>query len=380
MYDIIAFAHLYKPHLGGLEKYVENFYKHLPNKKVLVVTSKYFKDLPTEEKDGTLDIFRIDSIEIVKGKYFVPSLKGIREIKNIIDSNQKAEIHTHTRFYFTYCIALFFAKKYKLLHYHFDHSSSFVKDGSFLVRVLAYIFDHTFSKYVLNNAKYTFPISESVKMFLKSTFKNIEYGPTLYNSYDFKNESFSKKKKPEILKLLFVGRIIRTKGVYELVKACKRLKESNFKFKLTMIGDGSEILEIKKLIKEYKLEEEVELKGALAYEDTQLLYPMYDLFINPSYTEGLPTTVLEALGNNLFVVATDAGGTREILPKEDLIHLDTLSGEVIKDRVFEIYENWDNEYVKYKNFYSSVKERFNWESNTNKFIEFISNRKENEQI
>jgi len=107
---------------------------------------------------------------------------------------------------------------------------------------------------------------------------------------------------------------------------------------------------------------------------------MYHIFINPSYTEGLPTTVLEALGNNLFIVATDVGGTREILPMEDLIQLDTLSGEVIKDRVLEIYEDWDNEYVKYKNFYPSVKEKFSWESNTKRFLEFISNRKENEQI
>lgn len=380
MYDIITFAHLYKPHLGGLEKYVENFYKHLPNKKVLVVTSKYLKDLPTEEKDGTLDVYRLDCIEIVKGKYFVPSLKGIKEIKKIIDNNKNAEIHTHTRFYFMYCIALFFAKKYKLQHYHFEHGSSFVKDGSLLVRVFAYVFDHTFSKYILNSAKFVFPISESVKMFLKSTFKNLKLGPTLYNSYNFRNENFSKKQKPEILNLLFVGRIIKTKGLYELIETCKRLKESNFKFKLTMIGDGSEISEIQKLIKEYELENEIDVKGALPYEETQKQYPMYDVFINPSYTEGLPTTVLEALGNNLFVVATDVGGTREILPKEDLIQLNTLSEEVISDKVLKISENWDMEYIKYKNFYPSVIKKFSWESNTKRFIEFISNNKKNEEI
>lgn len=371
MYDIIAFAHLYKPHLGGLEKYVENFYKHLPNKKVLVVTSKYLNDLPTEEKDGKVNVFRIDCIEIIKGKYFVPSLKGIKEIKRIIYNNQKAEIHTHTRFYFTYCIALFFAKKFKLTHFHFEHGSSFVKDGSILVRVFAYIFDNTFSKYILNSAKYIFPISESVKMFMKSIYKNLEYGPTLYNSYNFKNESFSKKKKPEILKLLFVGRIIKTKGVYELVEACKKLKESNFKFKLTMIGDGSEMSEIKRLIDEYKLENEIELKGALPYEETQLLYPMHDLFINPSYTEGLPTTVLEAIGNNLLIIATDVGGTKEIIPKEKLILLDKLSGIEIQKRVLSIYENWDKESKEYENIYKKVKEIFSWERNTKKFTNFI---------
>lgn len=374
MYDIIAFAHLYKPHLGGLEKYVENFYKHLPNKKVLVVTSKYFKDLPTEEKDGILDIFRLDCIEIVKGKYFVPTFKGLIQIINTMKESlpNRPEIHTHTKFYFLNYIASLLSHRYRLHHFHFEHGSSPVKDGSRLIRIFAYIVDHTFSKYVVRNSEYVFPISKSIREFVEKSFQQVQFGPTLYNSYNFPQKEFMNKKRPKIVKLLFVGRVIRSKGVYELIDACNKLNKQKFGYKLTIVGDGSEMEEIKNLIRQNRLQKNVILKGALPYEKTQLEYPLHDVFINPSYTEGLPTTVLEALGNNLFVIATDVGGTREILPKDKLIPFENLSGEELMKRIVKIHDNWDNEYSYYHQIYNNVRETFSWERNSKKFLDFTS--------
>lgn len=47
--------------------------------------------------------------------------------------------------------------------------------------------------------------------------------------------------------------------------------------------------------------------------------PRIDIFVNPSYMEGFPTSVLEALLSECVVVATDVGGTAEISKKNDLI-------------------------------------------------------------
>jgi glycogen synthase len=93
MKNVFVFSSFYKPHLGGVEKYVENFYKRLPNHKVTVVTSKYDKSLKKKEKDENLNIVRIDSIKILKDKYYIPTLKGFKEIKKLIRDN--TEIHTH---------------------------------------------------------------------------------------------------------------------------------------------------------------------------------------------------------------------------------------------------------------------------------------------
>ncbi len=369
MYDTIVFAHLYKPHIGGLEKYVENFYKNQPKKKVLIITSWYDKRTLTREVDANTEILRIDTWEMVKGKYYIPSFKGLKQIASTLKENRKSEVHTHTRFYFTNFIATLLSEKYKQTHYHFEHGASFVKDDTFFVRMIAWIFDHTLARYILRHSKRIFPVSNGVRYFLEKNFSHLNVGETIYNSYPFVSESFKQKSQPKILKLLSVGRIIRSKGVYELIDACTLLKESNISFTLTMIGDGSEICNLRRLIKDNGLEKYITLKGLLPFEETQREFQHYDIFLNPSYTEGLPTTVLEGFANSLFVVATDVGGTREIVPEEKLIPLEKLSGKSIKDKVVEIYGNWEREGNDYVKIYKEARNKFSWARNVKKFEE-----------
>ena len=63
-----------------------------------------------------------------------------------------------------------------------------------------------------------------------------------------------------------------------------------------------------------------------------------DVFINPSYQEGLPTTVVEALLAQSIVVATEVGGTREISDQKDLILVQPGEVEGIKAGILEAFE------------------------------------------
>lgn len=370
-YDIIVFTSFYFPHLGGVERYVENFYKET-NRKVLIITSKYDNKLKTREKEKNLEILRVNSIKIIKDKYYIPSIRGIKEIKTTMNKakkgNIKTQIHTHTRFYFINVIATYLAKKMRLTHYHFEHGSSFVHDGSFLVRGLAYLFDMTLARYVLKNSSSLFPISEGVKTFLNKHYKNLTFGPILYNSFDFREKRFKRKAKPKIPKILFVGRLVKSKGVYELLEAARILKQGNFSFKLSFIGDGSEKVRMEKTIEKYNLEKEIKVRGKLPYEKTQKEYCKHDIFINPSYTEGLPTTVLEALAHSLLIVATDVGGTREIIKKEKLLQKSELTGKNLSKAILYIYINWDMEYNEYWSIYQKVKKKFDIKNTVNKYL------------
>ncbi|MBP8689419.1 glycosyltransferase family 4 protein [Patescibacteria group bacterium] len=374
MYDILVFSLFYKPHIGGVERYVENFYQNTKGEKTLILTSMFKTNLPRQESDN-VDILRIDSIEIIKGKYFIPSITGIKQIKDVFSKQitSQAEVHTHTRFYFTNVIATYFAKKYKLKHYHFEHGSSFVKDGPFYVRIFAYIFDKTFAKYALKNSQLIFPVSESVRDFLNKNYKNIKLGPTIYNSYDFTNKEFKYKSKPKILKLIFVGRIIKSKGIYELINACKLLSENNVKYILTIIGDGSERENIEEYIRKHNLRNNVEIKGELSYEQVQKEYTKNDIFISPSYSEGFGRTCLEALANNLIVIATDAGGTREIIPKNKLIKLNELSPEIIAEHIISSWNNWEEEQKEFAKIFQNAKEKFNIQDNIDSYYSSTSN-------
>lgn len=370
MYDIVVFSSFYKPHLGGVEKYVENFYKRIPNKKILIVTSKYDRSLATSEEDHGLEIFRIDSIEIIKGKYFIPSIRGFKQIKRILKKKPKnnLEVHTHTRFYLTNFIATFLSNKYNYIHYHFEHGSSFVKDGSLFIKILAYLFDQSFGRYILKKSSKIFPISEGVKKFLIDNYKGLHYGPVLYNSYNFKEHNFSKKKKPAILKLLFVGRIIKTKGIYELIDACSELQKQGIPFVLTIIGDGSERKNVEKVVKENNLQKQVLVRGSLPYEETQKEYTKHDIFLNPSYTEGLPTTVLEAIAHGLTVIATDVGGTKEIIAKKLLIAEDNITSDALVEKIIGIHTNWEENQENFANIYKSSQKKFSWEGNVTKYL------------
>ena len=369
MIKIISFIHLFNPHVGGVEKYTENFYQHLPDKSI-IITSKYKDDIKDIEDIGSLHIVRIDSIEVIKGKYFIPSIKGIKQIRDVFSKQitPETEVHTHTRFYFTNVIATYLAKKNKLKHYHFEHGSSFVKDGSILVRVFAYIFDKTFAKYILKNSQLIFPVSESVRDFLNKNYKNIKLGPTIYNSYNFTNKEFKYRSKPETLKIIFVGRIIKSKGIYELIEACKLLSEKNIKYTLTIVGDGSERENIERNIRKYGLGNNVEIKGELPYKQVQSEYTKNDMLVNTSYSEGFGLTSLEAIANNLIVVATDAGGTREIIPRNKLIELNQLSPEIIAQNIISSWNNWDKEQKEFAKIFNGAKKKFNIKDNIDRYI------------
>lgn len=374
MHDIIVFSQFYKPHLGGVERYVESFYtnKLLSPKRILIVTSKHLKDLKSAEKLGTVEVLRLESIELIRGKYFIPTFKGLKQIIGIFEENKifnnYPEIHTHTRFYLNNFIATKLAKKYHLKHFHFEHGASFVQDGSFFVRIFALLFDMTLSRYILKNADLVFPISKSVKKFLQRNYKNITFGPILYNSYNFKNKNFVSKKKPKKPRLLFVGRITKSKGIYELAEACKLLSNGNFPFTLTIVGEGSEKGNLKKYIKNNSLGKCIFIKGGLSYEETQREYTKHDIFVNPSYTEGFGLTTLEALANNLLIVATDAGGTSEIIDRAKLIPLNLLTPKNLSEKIKRTYYNWDEEILLHKALFDKKRRIFNIEETINKYL------------
>lgn len=368
---IIAFVHLFKPHLGGLERYAEEFYKNL-DEKVLIITSLYRKDLKTEETIGNMVIKRIASFVIIQDKYYIPSPKGLVQIIQIVRAHSKChpEIHTHTRFYLQNFIATILAKKYNLQIFHFEHGASFVRDGSIFVQACALFFDITIARYILSNSQAIFPVSNNVRNFLEQHYKHVNFGPTIYNSYDFTLTTFLKRKKPKTIRLLFVGRLVKSKGIYELIATAKLLKDNNIPFKLTLVGDGSEREEISDLVTVQELGEQVQILGALPFEQTLKEYHNHDIFINPSYTEGFGLTVLEALANNLIVIATNTGVAKELIPDKYLIGTNNITPEEISYKIMSVVDNWDSYEDAFVDLFSSAKKKFSWKRNIQKFREW----------
>jgi teichuronic acid biosynthesis glycosyltransferase TuaC len=113
--------------------------------------------------------------------------------------------------------------------------------------------------------------------------------------------------------LIFVGNLIKTKGVFELLDSFSRLSSSRPNLYLIIVGTGSEQNKIEKFIASAALDKRVFLTGAVPHSAVSGWLSVADIFVLPTYNEGLPNALLEAMACGLPAIATRAGGIPEVV-------------------------------------------------------------------
>ncbi len=113
--------------------------------------------------------------------------------------------------------------------------------------------------------------------------------------------------------VVYVGRFVEAKGLRELIEATQRLAARDPQFKLVLIGDGVMKDQLHQLIQVSGLAQRVQVPGGLPPEEVARWIRASDVLTLPSWSEGYPNVVVEALACGRPVVATDVGGTREIV-------------------------------------------------------------------
>jgi glycosyltransferase involved in cell wall biosynthesis len=117
------------------------------------------------------------------------------------------------------------------------------------------------------------------------------------------------------INLLFVSRLVKSKGIYIAAEAAEWLaKEGRKDFRLIIAGDGPEYVGMAAFIKSRGLEGMIELKGYLTGMEKHRAYSQSDIFLFPTfYGEGCPIVVLEAMGAGLAVISTPVGAIPELI-------------------------------------------------------------------
>jgi glycosyltransferase involved in cell wall biosynthesis len=112
--------------------------------------------------------------------------------------------------------------------------------------------------------------------------------------------------------LLFVGRLIKEKGIHELIAAMKDILKQ-IECRLLIAGVGEEKEEIVQKIKNGKMEKYISLLGYLNSEELNRAYQESSIFILPSYREGFPNSILESMGYGLPIIVTPVGAITDHL-------------------------------------------------------------------
>lgn len=126
--------------------------------------------------------------------------------------------------------------------------------------------------------------------------------------------------------LLYVGNLLHTKGVRELIQASIVLEKEGVS--CLLVGDGP-------LASEANHIPSVMLAGAISNNEVPLYMAAADLFVLPSYREGLPTVLVEAGATGLPVIATKVGGNPELLAENRGLLIDERSVDAIVNAVMD---------------------------------------------
>ena len=226
---------------------------------------------------------------------------------------------------------LMFDKEIEIVHIHGSHSGSF-----FRKLVIFWLSKKIFHKkviYHLNSSSFDLFYNRSnntVKSLIRFMMENVDVlicvSPWWKNFYEttFQLKSiiivnnavpepklplFQKDTYAKPLKLLFLGRIGDRKGIFDLMTVIAQNKSSyDGQLKLYVGGDG-ETEKLEKMIIDSNLQGIVEYVGWVDNEKKLKYLTDCNVYILPSYNEGLPVSILEAMSYQMPIISTTVGGT-----------------------------------------------------------------------
>lgn len=373
MQTIAIFSGYYLPHLGGVERYTYNLAKRLKNMgyKIIIVTSRYDKSLKEIEETGYAKIFRLPTYKIVSGRY--PINKQNKRCKELLEMVKKENINSaiiQTRFWTTSYIASKFISKNNIPTCLIEHGSTHFTVNNKILDFFGEKYEHILTNSIKKRVKDYYGVSKKCTEWLKHF--NIEAKGVFYNSVNSEEiEEYSKfiNKDTGKINITYTGRMIEEKGVLRLIDAFKNLNEKYDNLELSLAGEGP-ILE--KIIQENKDIKNIHILGKISHDEVMKLLGRTNIFVNPShFSEGLPTTILEAGLMECAVVATPMGGTTEIISDDSLGYICGFETQEIQEKIEKLIN--EPEIVKDMSIKikQKVKEQFSWDITAKKIAETI---------
>lgn len=372
------FSAQYLPHMGGVERYTYYLAKELIacGHSVTVVTS-LMDGLQVREQTDGIEIFRLPGFNLMNGR--LPVLKYSKELKKtekILKERDFDFVVINTRFYLMSLYASRFAYKNNIKCAVVEHGTSHLTFNNALLDIFEKIYEHGITAFLKHYCKSYYGVSKACCDW--SRHFGIDSKGVLYNSIDVNEieqlvnnpiEDYRKKYNAENnIVITFTGRMIKEKGIYELISAVSNLKADR-KITLFMAGDGPELANIERMKKSKDSGAEVITLGRIDFQHIAALLKASDIYCLPSVSEGFPTSVLEAAAAGCFVITTYNGGARELIVDGD-------SGIIIPDNSVANVTGAlqravsDEEFRKYASMraYEAVNDKFTWRSTAEKLI------------
>lgn len=118
---------------------------------------------------------------------------------------------------------------------------------------------------------------------------------------------------PKKLSMVCVGRICEQKGQLLLIEAVKSLHEKGIELNLVLAGDGEMRAEVESLLAQYHLQDNVTITGWISSDEVRGHILAAQVLVLPSFAEGLPVVIMEAMSLRRPVISTYVAGIPELV-------------------------------------------------------------------
>ena len=377
MKKILVFSPYYPPHIGGLETHCDEFNKYLSKKKfnITVFTPRIpASSLEKEIIYSNVTVIRFPAWEIIPN-YPIPKFwdNNFFILWKGLGISKYSLVISRTRFFFTSLMAGFFCKKNNVKWIHIEHGSDFVHSSNFIYTFLAKLYDYTLGRCVLKFSDIVVANSIASASFCRSLYKRdyeiIYRGIEKISIANLAVDPVFLKYSDKV-KIIYVGRLIAGKGIIDLIDAVSLIKKKDWI--LFIVGGGPQKEEIKKYIDKKSLSQNIVMLGEKVRNEAMKLLSLSNVVVNPSYSEGLPTSIIEASMFGKAIVATDVGGTNEIVK-------DKVSGLLVKPKNIIELKNGIEMFLDSKSLRKSMgkkaifqSKKFNWENSILMYLKIIS--------
>jgi len=231
-----------------------------------------------------------------------------------------------------------------------------------------------FRKQLLNSLDVVCTISKNGFDYLDKKFPSI-HNKLILCKLGSKDNGMETYQKQDILHILTCSNIVELKRLYIVAEALKLIKDKNIEW--IHIGDGPLKNNVIEITKTFPDNISADFKGQMKHEELLdfIKNSSFDVFINVSRSEGVPVTIMESISFGIPVIATDVGGTSEIVNENTgvLISKDITPDE-LKDTLINYLNMNDEAFLKLrKSSRSEWETHWNMDNNYKVFAEFISN-------
>lgn len=313
--------------LAGAETMCENLtYELISNGDDVIVVSMYDYHSPITERLESKNI----SVKYLSKKPGI-DLSIILKLISLFRDEKPDVVHTH-RYVMQYVIPAAVISGITI-RVHTVHNIA-IKENDKPARVLAKFF-YKFMNVV------PVALSKEIQKTIIDEYKIDEKKiPIIFNGVDLRKcnvkNSYSYN---ETFKICHIGRFSYQKNHALLVNAFEKFHRKYENTELWLIGEGEKENEIKQLVAEKHIDDAVKFMGV-----TDNVYPYLhkaDVFTLSSFYEGLPMTLIEAMGTGLPIVITNVGGIPDILTNNEdalLVEVDIEQMRIAFERLYESIE------------------------------------------